>query len=165
MKKIVFAALAATAAFAATPAMAEDAANSNFTGPRLGVTAGYDDVTGSIDANDVVYGADVGVDLPVGDRVVVGLEGTVTNVFEDTRTFGVAARAGVAVTDNLMPYVRAGWANYSDVFNGDLNGVTVGGGVEYALNSAIYAKAEYRYSDFEAGVGNHGALVGVGIRF
>jgi len=162
MKNFVFAAVAATVAFAATPAMAD---NSNFTGPRVGLTAGYDDVTGSFDANDVVYGADVGVDLPVGENVVVGLEGTVTNVFEDTRTFGVGARAGYTVTDNLMPFVRVGWANYSDVLNGDLNGVTVGGGLEYALNSAIYTKVEYRYSDFEKGVGNHGALIGVGIRF
>lgn len=154
--------MAAAAALFATPAMAD---TGNFTGLRAGVTAGYDDVTGSLDTNDIVYGADVGVDVPVTDNIVLGVEGTVTNVFEDSRTFGVGARAGVTVTDNLMPFARVGWANYDDVFNGPINGVTVGGGLEWAPNSALYAKVEYRYSDFEAGVGNHGALVGVGIRF
>jgi outer membrane immunogenic protein len=161
MKKITFI-LAGAVALVASPAMAD---NGNFTGLRAGVTAGYDDVTGSVDTNDVVYGADVGIDLPVGDNFVVGVEGTATNVFEDSRTFGVGARAGVAVTDNLLPFARVGWANYDDLFNGPVNGVTVGGGLEFAPNSALYAKVEYRYSDFEQGVGNHGALVGVGIRF
>jgi outer membrane immunogenic protein len=162
MKNFTFAALAATLAFAATPAMAD---NSNFTGPRVGLVVGHDDVTGSLDANDVVYGVDTGVDFAVGKNFVLGVEGTVTNPFEDTRTFGVGARAGVAVTNNLMPFARVGWANYKDVFNNTLNGVAVGGGLEWAPNSALYAKVEYRYSDFEQGVGNHGAFVGVGIRF
>ena len=29
----------------------------------------------------------------------------------------------------------------------------------------VFAKAEYRYTDFDKGVGKHGALVGVGFRF
>lgn len=155
----------AAAALAMTAAPAFAAPADNFDGFRLGATAGYDDVTGQVDANDVVYGADAGYDIAVTDRIILGAEATVTNVFEDTRTFGVAARAGYAVTDNLLPYVRAGWSNYNDITGFNLNGVTVGGGVEYAVDSDIYVKAEYRYSDFEAGVGNHGALVGVGVRF
>lgn len=158
--------IAAALGLAATPAMAGNA--DNFDGFRIGATAGYDDVTGALDTNDVVYGADAGVDVAVTDNVVLGLEGTVSNVFEDSRTLGVAARAGYAVTDNLMPYVRVGYSNYRDVTNlrqENLDGLTVGGGLELALSKDFYAKAEYRYSDFEAGVGNHGALVGVGIRF
>ncbi len=166
MKNFVFAALAATAVFAATPAMAGNAAS--FDGFRVGATAGYDDVTGAIDANDVVYGADLGVDFAVSDNVVFGVEGTVTNVFEDSRTLGVGARLGYAVNENLLPYVRAGYSNYRDVTNlrqENLDGLTVGGGLEYTVTNNTYIKAEYRYSDFENGVGNHGALVGVGIRF
>jgi outer membrane immunogenic protein len=155
--------IATAAALLATPAMAET--NDNFDGFRIGATAGLDDVTGTVDTNDVVYGVDVGYDFAVGDRLVLGLEGTVTNPLEDSRTIGAAVRAGVAVTDNFMPYVRAGWSNYRDVANRNLDGLTVGAGAEYALGEDFYVKAEYRYSDFEAGVGNHGALVGVGIRF
>lgn len=155
--------LVAAAATIATPALAGNA--DNFDGFRLGATAGYDDVTGVLDRNDVVYGVDAGYDLAVTDNLVLGVEATVTNPLEETRTIGAAARAGVAVTDNFMPYVRAGWSNYRDITNVNLNGLTVGAGAELALSKDFYAKAEYRYSDFEAGVGNHGALVGVGIRF
>lgn len=155
--------LVAAAATIATPAFA--AGTDNFTGLRVGATAGYDDVTGGVDFNDVVYGADAGFDLAVTDNVVVGVEATVTNPLEETRTIGAAARAGVVVTDNLMPYARVGWSNYRDIANVNLNGVTLGAGVEYALDTDLYVKAEYRYSDFEAGLGNHGALVGVGFRF
>lgn len=169
MKNFVFAALAATAAFAATPAMAQEATPSeNFDGFRIGATAGFDNVTGAIDTNDVVYGADVGYDFSVSDRIILGVEATATNVFEDSRTFGAAARAGVAVTDNFMPFIRAGWANYRDVTNivdRDVDGLTVGGGFELAVTKDFYAKVEYRYSDFEQGVGNHGAILGVGLRF
>lgn len=149
-------------ALVAYPALAD---TSNFTGPRVGATVGLDDVTNSPDTNDVVYGADVGVDVPLTGNFVVGVEAFSTNPFETTRTVGAAARLGYAVTPNVMPYVRAGYSNYQDVLSRELDGLTVGGGVEYAFNSKLYAKVEYRYSDFEKDIGNHSALVGVGIRF
>ena len=158
---------AAALAFAATPAFAGEgeATNAAFEGVRAGVTAGMDKVTGSVDLNNVVYGLDVGYDLAVTDRLVLGVEATVTNPLENTRTIGAAARAGVAVTDRFMPYVRAGWSNYQDFTGTNLDGLTVGGGLEFSVDSDIYVKAEYRYSDFAGGVGNHGVLVGAGVRF
>ena len=147
----------------ASPAMADT--NDNFTGFKVGVTAGYDDVTGSVDANDVVYGFETGVDVGVGDRVTVGAEAFSTNLFEDTRTIGAAARLGYAVTEDALVFARAGYSNYQDVFSQELDGLTVGGGLEYAISDMTYAKVEYRYSDFENNVGNHGALVGFGLRF
>lgn len=155
--------VAATAAMFAAPAMAGNA--DNFDGFRVGATAGYDDVTGTVDTNDVVYGADVGYDLAVTNNVIVGVEATATNVFENSRTLGGAVRAGYAVTDSFMPYVRVGYSNFRDVTDENLDGVTVGGGAEFRIAENFYAKAEYRYSDFANNVGNHGALVGVGIRF
>ena len=151
------------AALVATPAMADT--NDNFTGVRIGATAGVDDVTNSPDRNDVVYGVDAGVDLPVGDRLTVGAEAFSTNPFETTRTIGAAARLGYAVTEDALIFARAGYSNYQDVFNQELDGLTVGGGVEFSISEMTYAKVEYRYSDFEQNVGNHGALVGVGLRF
>ena len=146
----------------AAPAAAQ---NDNFTGVRIGATAGVDDVTGVRDTTDVVYGADIGVDFPVGDRVTLGVEGFSTNFFEDERTIGAAARMGYAVTDNVLPFVRVGYTNYQDVFSRELDGLVVGGGLEYSISDNSYARVEYRYSDFEQNIGNHGALVGIGLRF
>lgn len=162
MSKILIAAGLA-AAMIATPAVAQD--NEAFTGFRLGATAGADDVTGVQDTTDVVYGGDVGVDIPVGDQMTFGVEAFSTNPFEDERTIGAAARIGYALNDTTLAFARAGYANYQDVFSRELDGMTVGGGLEFAASDNVYAKVEYRYSDFEAGVGNHGALAGVGVRF
>lgn len=150
------------AALVAAPAAAQD--NANFVGPRIGATAGYDDVTGQIDTTDIVYGVDGGFDIPVGDKLTVGLEAFTTNPFEQA-TVGAAARVGYAMNKNALVFARAGYSNYENVFDRNLDGLTVGGGLELAISQGIYAKAEYRYSDFEQNVGNHGALVGVGLRF
>ena len=147
----------------ASPAYADT--NDNFVGPRIGATVGLDDVTNSPDANDVVYGFDAGIDAPVGDRVTVGVEAFSTNLFDDTRTIGAAGRLGYAVTEDALVFARAGYANYRDVFNQELEGLTVGGGLEYMITDNVYTKVEYRYSDLDQNVGSHGALLGVGLRF
>ena len=41
----------------------------------------------------------------------------------------------------------------------------VGAGVEQQLGTNLYAKAEYRYSNYEAGIERHQVLGGVGFRF
>ena len=70
-----FIAIAAMAAMFATPAMASD-----FSGPRIEITAGADDVTGGVDPTDVTYGAALGYDRQYG-KVVIGVDATVANVF------------------------------------------------------------------------------------
>jgi outer membrane immunogenic protein len=47
----------------------------------------------------------------------------------------------------------------------NLDGVRVGAGVEFALGGNIYAKTEYRYSNYEAGYDKHQLVGGLGIRF
>ena len=155
--------IATVAVLATTPAMAGNA--DNFDGFRLGAVAGADEVIGSVDFTDVVYGVDGGYDVAVSDNVVLGVDASVTNPLEGNRTFSVAGRAGLAITDNVMPYVRAGWTNYRWESNVNLNGLTVGGGVEFALSETAYTKAEYRYNDLARDVGTHIGLVGVGLRF
>lgn len=142
----------------ATPAFAND-----FGGVYAEVTAGYDDVIGQRDTTDVTYGAAVGVNVPVTNRVVVGVEATVDNVF-DRRDVGANARLGY-VLGKFMPYAKVGYANYKDVLSRDLDGFRAGGGVEYNVGKNSYIKVEYRYTDFEKNVGKHGVLGGVGIRF
>ncbi len=160
--KFIIAALAATSLIA-TPVSA--ATNDNFTGIRAEVTAGLNDLTKTPDTNDVVYGAAAGFDAPVGDRFTIGIEGNASNVFEDERTLGAAARVGYTITPNVLGYVRGGYTNYENVFSKSLDGAVVGGGLQVAVLPNTYVKAEYNYSDFESNVGSHAGLVGIGFKF
>jgi len=151
--------LAAAVAFAATPAMA-----SNFTGVRAEATAGLDDVTGGVDPTEVTYGAGVGLDAELYKNVIVGVEATVDNVF-DRRNVGAAARIGYVVADKALVYGKVGYANWKQTTTRELEGLRVGGGIEAILAGPVYGKIEYRYTDFDRGVGQHGGLVGIGVRF
>lgn len=157
-KIVALAAVALAACATATPAYAND-----FGGVYASVTAGFDDVRGVPEATDIVYGANAGVNIPVG-RAILGVEGTVDNVFERQRELGASARVGYTF-GNVMPYVEAGYTNYRDVFSRELDGLRVGGGIEANISRNAFVSAEYRYTDFEAGVGKHAGLVGVGLRF
>ena len=156
MKKFIVA-TAIALGLSAAPAMASD-----FAGPRFEITAGADDVTGGIDPTDVTYGAALGYDLQFG-KVVVGAEATAANVF-DRADLGVGARLGYVVNENVLAYVRGGYSNL-DLGARSVDGATVGGGLEVNVAGPVFAKAEYRYTDFEGNLGRHGGLVGVGIRF
>lgn len=158
MKKITLV-MAAAAAFAAAPAMASD-----FTGVRAEVTAGLDDVTGGVDPTEVTYGAGVGVDAELYKNVIVGVEATVDNVF-DRRNIGAGARLGYVVADTALVYAKVGYANWKQTTSAELEGLRVGGGIEANLYGPVYGKIEYRYTDFNRGVGQHGGLVGLGLRF
>jgi outer membrane immunogenic protein len=155
MKALVIAAAAAT--LFATPALASD-----FSGPRLEVTAGSDDVTRGVDLTDVTYGVGAGYDLQFG-KVVVGAEAAVDNVF-DRRDIGVGARVGYVLNEVLV-YGKVGYSNWRHVRNVNLEGIRVGGGFEVNLSDKVYGKIEYRYTDFEGRTGKHGGLLGVGYRF
>ena len=159
MKKIfTIAALAATAAIA-TPAMAND-----FTGVRAEVTAGLDDVTGGVDTTDVTYGAGLGFDAELYKNVIVGVEANLDNVF-DRRNVGASARLGYVVADKVLVYGKVGYANWKQTTSAELEGLRVGGGLEANLVGPVYGKIEYRYTDFNGNVGQHGGLVGFGVRF
>ena len=159
LKKI---ALALVALVIATPAMAAD-----FTGPRVEVTAGVDDFRNVRDFNDVTYGVAVGLDTTaITDKVIVGVEASVDNVFNKQREIAGSVRLGYVVAPNVLVYGKAGYANLSDAFAGkNLDGVRVGGGLEIALTDNIYTGAEYRYSDLSNNVGKHQGLVKIGFRF
>lgn len=156
MKKLIAIAALATAALS-TPAMA-----SEFAGPRLEVTAGADEVRNGVDATDIAYGAALGYDLQFG-KVVVGAEATAANVF-DRADLGAAARLGYTLNKNVLAYGRVGYTDL-DLGAQSVDGLTVGGGLEVKLIGSTFAKAEYRYTDFDGNLGRHGGLVGFGLRF
>lgn len=140
MRQFVLALLAATGL--ATPALAQTdtpAANEAFTGPRVGVLAGYDSVRpgskvdSDLDGDDqsvdgFLYGVDVGYDIALGGAVV-GVEaeindstGRVETNSTDPNFFGfgrvskdrdiyVGARAGILATPATLVYVKGGYTN------------------------------------------------------
>jgi outer membrane immunogenic protein len=162
MKNFVIGTALAALAFVATPAMAND-----FAGPRVEVTAGADDVKNGVDATDITYGAALGYDLQFG-KVVAGIDATAANVF-DKADLGVGARLGYVLNENVLAFTRVGYTNLErPAVRGralELEGLTLGGGLEVNVAGPVYGKVEYRYTDFDAGVGRHGGLVGVGFRF
>lgn len=158
MKNFVIGAALALSALVATPAMASD-----FAGPRVEVTAGADDVTRGVDPTDVTYGIGAGYDLQFG-KVVAGVEAGVDNVL-DRRDIGVGARLGYVLNENVLLFTKVGYSNFKPTNRLTLEGVRVGGGLEVNVAGPVYAKVEYRYTDFEGATGKHGGLVGVGYRF
>ena len=158
MKKILFVA-AAAAALSAAPAMAAD-----FSGPRIEVTAGADDVTAGVDTTDVTYGAALGYDIQL-NKLVIGVEATAANVLEKA-DLGAAARIGYVLNDNVLAYGRVGYTRLErPQTTVKAEGLTVGGGLEVNVVGPVYGKVEYRYTDFEGNLGRHGGLVGIGLRF
>jgi outer membrane immunogenic protein len=138
----------------------------------------------------IVYGVAAGYDVALGDKVIAGIEvgfdlsdvdfastaGTTQSAVEVKRDISVSGRIGARVADDVMVYAKAGYSNArleavittgatktAITANGD--GVRVGGGIELALGPNAYAKAEYRYTDYEGGVSRHQALTGLGFRF
>jgi len=159
-----FIALAAAAALIAAPAAAQT--NTGFVGPRAETFIGYNDVDGTVDRNDVVYGFAAGFDLPVDDRATIGLEVNTRNTFERQRQVGGTIRVGYALTTDTLGYALGGYNNYRAFErNADLDGYVVGGGFEHRLSDRTFVKAEYRYSDFNRGVTDNAGTVGFGIRF
>jgi outer membrane immunogenic protein len=163
MKNFMIAIATASTALA-TPAMAN-----SFTGVRAEVTAGVDDVTGPVaarrlDLTDVTYGAAVGFDAELYKNVIVGFEANLDNVF-DRRNVGASARLGYVIKDAVLVYGKVGYANWKQTTSTELEGLRLGAGVEANIAGPVYGKVEYRYTDFDRGVGQHGALVGFGVRF
>lgn len=156
MKTFMIAA-AALAVMAATPAMARD-----FTGPRLEVTAGVEDASRGVATKDVQYGVVAGYDHQFG-RVVAGVETGVDNVF-DRRNIAVGARLGYVANENVLLYAKAGYSNWKQALARKYEGLRLGAGVEANIVGPVFAKVEYRHTDFGA-VKTNGGVVGFGARF
>jgi outer membrane immunogenic protein len=158
LKKTLFTAFAVSTLLLATPSFANP-----FSGPRLSVTAGVDDVTRSTDKSDVTYGAMLGLDVALSEKAIVGVETNVANVF-NRRDIGVAARLGYVVSKDTLLFVKGGYQNYNDIFSRKLDGFSVGGGIEHNLSDNFFVGAEYKHSNFQRGVGKNAVNVSVGFR-
>lgn len=129
VSKVSFIALAAVAA---TPALAQDE-RPPFTGPRVEVIGGYDNVQPGNDNSDkaaegFTYGVGIGYDFQMGSAVL-GLEaelaestGKITGQdidfsgdslrLEADRDIYVGGRVGFAVAPSTLLYAKAGYTNF-----------------------------------------------------
>lgn len=101
MKRILAAALAAALIPAAAQAQ-------SLSGVYAGAQAGYHDFDGDT-FNGAIFGGYVGVNAPVGEQFVVGVEGNANLGTNDIDAeYGVSAHAGVRAGTGLV-FARIGW--------------------------------------------------------
>ena len=189
MRSIVVAAL--FAASAATPALAQDKAP--FTGARVEALAGWDRVQNNGHDDGVGYGLGAGYDFQTG-MGLVGIEAEASDssvkqcagsrtvadprfCAKTGRDLYVGGRVGTVVGGSTLLYAKAGYTNARAKLTSndgtgqvtlgrtDLDGVRVGAGVEYALGTNAFVKAEYRYSNYESGFSRNQVVGGFGFRF
>ena len=160
MNRILTLALAATA-FVATPAMAQDAAQT-FTGPRVGVNIGFadDNIFGT---EAFTYGADVGYDFAAGGAIL-GVTAEIEDSKDIKRELALTARAGARVGSNGLLYVAGGYSNIR-VFGVNVDGFRLAAGGELGIGSKAYVKLEQRYGNYQYGLDLWQTMIGAGIRF
>jgi outer membrane immunogenic protein len=168
MKTVIFAAVAAAAV--AAPAFAQDAAP--FTGPRAGVTVGYDSFG---DEEGVSYGVSAGYDIALTPNITFGPEVTLGDTTTDSgntdlsRDLAASVRLGYVLNPQVLAFGKVGYASTRIEVAGNgaaFEGVRFGGGLEYAISPTTYISAEYQRSEYEAGIGGRDAgVVGIGFRF
>lgn len=169
MKTVIFAAIAAASVLSA-PAFAQDAAP--FTGPRAGVTAGFDKVQGE---EGFSYGVTAGYDLALANRVTFGPEVSFGDStadgagFDASRDLAASARLGYVMTPRVLAFGKVGYASTRFENAGahaSLEGVRYGGGLEFSMTPNSYISAEYQRTEYEADFGGRDAgVVGFGVRF
>ena len=175
MKKTAFLLAAGAIAAIGTPAMAQDAVNPAFTGPRAEVLLGYDvSKAGSTVDNDenpnddqsidgLNYGLGLGFDFAAGG-VVLGIEGEYTGSTAKTefnegdfegigignvetgRDLYVGVRAGVLASPDLLVYAKGGYTNAS--YNIRAQGTTTNLDRDFRTDGyRVGAGAEYALTD------------------
>jgi len=185
---LAVATLAAAPAFAAdlpayepAPAVAAPVPSFTWSGPYLGVHAGYnwgDTNAGRIKPKGAVVGGFLGYNVQFDNSpVVVGVETDFNWSDADDKAGGVkvdqrwngATRARVGYAFDRFLVYGAGGVAYADTrvraagFGKDSKtnvGWTVGGGAEYAVTDNVSARAEYRYTDYGSDRYNLGGVSG-----
>lgn len=171
MRTAIFAAIAVATISAPALAQSDEGA---FTGPRLGVTTGYDKMN---DHDGATYGVAAGYDLAVTPKIRAGVEAGLADStvkgggVDNSRDLSASARLGYVVSPRVMPFAKVGYASsrFEPTGTGTgaaLEGVRYGGGVEFAATPRTYVSAEYQRTEYEQNVGGRdAAMVGVGLRF
>lgn len=187
MNKFIALTAVATAALAATPALAQAPQ-----GPRVEALVGYDAVR--IDLSDagiddkfkdegVLYGVGVGYDFALGNGASLGVdleasdstakESNIEGTLKAKRDLYAGGRVSFPLgADGSNVYLKGGYTNArftaSDGVisaSGNADGFRLGGGAQFALQGKAYIGGEYRYSNYEDGLERHQLAATVGTRF
>lgn len=184
MKKI---ALVAVAAAAALPTAAH-------AGGYIQVQTGIDSVSVAGDSDEgVAFGAAAGYDFPIGEKLFVGIEGSVDDsttkecvtdilvigdkgCLKTGRDLSAVVRLGTNLSETSQLYVLGGYTNarikatYDDGVTSDSigdngDGFRLGAGYKHNFGEQFFGKLEYRYSNYEGDFSRHNGLVAVGMNF
>lgn len=118
-----------------------------------GIRAGY-----NYQEDNLVVGIDGSLYLSdVSGKHASGLDSELYKLKEDDPNGSLGIRIGYAV-DKALVFVRSGWAFtklktwYDPLAGGvdteDVDGWTVGGGIEYAITDRLSTHVEYRYTEY-----------------
>lgn len=153
--RTVILSLAAVAAVAATPALANEA--------RVEARAGV--IWGGGDSEAVVGGA-LGYDFDIGSKAFAGVEVSADKVLDSAANrvaFGFTARLGANVSENDKLFVAGGYTTKFSQFGVDSE--HLGAGWQHNFGP-VYGKVEYRHFFTNQGVVDADAVVaGLGINF
>lgn len=162
MKKLAI--FAAVAALSTAPA---------FAGFNADVHGGISrfSALGSNGGTQFSYGAGLGYDFDVSKTVFVGpqvgIDGeTVSSGFSGVNLSAVI-RAGVKVSPADKLYVLGGYANQS-ASGTSVDGWRLGAGYERSFGKMMFAKVEYRHTEYKSGgitLQQNAGLLGVGVHF
>jgi outer membrane immunogenic protein len=179
MKNVTIAA-AIAACVLASPAMAQE--KGDFSGVKATAIAGYDNIdvgiTGVDNVEGFLYGGTLGYDIQSGN-VVYGAEleatestgkiSTTGGRIEAGRDLYAGGRLGYVLGGSTLLYAKAGYTNarvsYPGIGGENGDGIRVGAGIEYKLSENMFARGEYRYSNYEQGVSRNQGLVSLGLKF
>lgn len=111
MKKLCVSAFLLAGALVASPAMAQDSgSDAEF---YIGASAGYHDIgdlpfVGTVDG--AIYGGYAGIDVPIGEAVIIGVEGNYHIGSGDIDSeYGVVSKLGLRVGNGGQIFLRGGY--------------------------------------------------------
>lgn len=132
-------------------------------GVGFSVFAGHDFAV----ATKSFVGVEANLDLSTAKSTVD--EGAYSMELKYTWSWGVGARAGFAVNDSSTVYARAGYQRtrlkIEEAGAGWADGLRLGVGGETAIAANTKLRLEYNYVNYEAGVTNNQAVLGVAFGF
>jgi outer membrane immunogenic protein len=171
---------------------AEPATEQGFDGVRVEARLGYETPTVSGDGDiyklgsAVSYGGEIGFDLKVGNKVVVGPYATYEfssvklcdgpDCLKEDGNLGVGGRIGVIVSPTVLIYAKAGYANIKFSVDSSIGagsdskgGVQGAIGVDVNFGKHFYGFVEGNYGDYGEYFGfnlqRRHVAAGVGLRF
>jgi hypothetical protein len=156
--RTVILSLAAVAAVAATPALANEA--------RVEARAGVFWIGGGANYTEATAGAALGYDFDIGSNAFAGVEVSGDKILEGSANrvvFGFTGRLGVKASANDKLFVAGGYSTKPAA--GAVDSEHLGAGWEHNFGP-LYGKVEYRHYFTNQGAPDANAVVaGLGINF